>query len=210
MADPFTLTAVGAVVLTEGIKFLYGQAGDALKRWRERKAAGKSAGVEPVDVQLPSEAFAGQLERPQLHFDAVERLEQELRDLRTAVADYADGIDPVNPKNEELLQTTDALRQAMEAVYGQRITFAGEPRPPSGPLVAGEANVDQVHGYVAGLRARKIVGGTAKGVIRSTFVARGAEAVGLEVGTIGAEAQSSPPPDSAEGTDQEGAHPSGT
>src|SRR5690349_16387636 len=104
MADPFTLTAVGAVALTEGIKFLYGQAGEALKRWRERKAAGKSADVEPADVQLPSDAFAGQLERPQLHFDAVGRLEQELRDLRAAVADYAQGIDEVDPNNEELLQ----------------------------------------------------------------------------------------------------------
>ena len=48
MADPFTLGAVGAVVLTEGIKFLYGQAGEALKRWRERKAAGKNADCSSV------------------------------------------------------------------------------------------------------------------------------------------------------------------
>jgi hypothetical protein len=30
MTDPLTLTAAGAVALTEGIKFLYGQAGEAL------------------------------------------------------------------------------------------------------------------------------------------------------------------------------------
>jgi len=58
---------------------LYGQAGEALKRWRERKAAGKDADVEPVEVKLPSVAFVGQLERPQLHLDAVGLLEQELR-----------------------------------------------------------------------------------------------------------------------------------
>ena len=74
MADPLTLTGVGVIALTEGIKFLYGQAGEALKRWRERKAAGKNADVEPVEVELPSDAFAGQLEQPQLHLDAVERL----------------------------------------------------------------------------------------------------------------------------------------
>jgi hypothetical protein len=39
MPEPVTLTAasIGAVALTEGIKFLYGQAGELLKRWRERK-----------------------------------------------------------------------------------------------------------------------------------------------------------------------------
>jgi hypothetical protein len=197
MVDPLTLTAVGAVALTEGIKFLYGQAGEALKRWRERKAAGKTAGAEPVDVALPSDAFAGQLERPQLHFETVGRLEQELRDLRATVADYAQGIDKVDPKNDELLQTVDALRQTMEAVYEQRITFAGEPRPPSGPSVVGEANVDEVLGYVAGLRARRIIGGSATGRVTVKRVGRGGQAVGLDVESIGPEARPSPPSDGA-------------
>lgn len=69
--------------------------------------------MEPVEVELPAAAFAGQLERPQLHLDAVGRLEQELRDLRAAVADYAQGIDEVDTGNAELLGTADALRQAM-------------------------------------------------------------------------------------------------
>ena len=210
MADPFTLGAVGAVVLTEGIKFLYGQAGEALKRWRERKAAGKNADVEPVEVELPSDAFAGQLERPQLHLDAVERLEQELRDLRAAVADYAQGIDEVDPGNAELLGTADALRQAMEAVYGQRITFAGEPRPPSGPGVAGEANVDDVLGYVAGLRARRIIGGSVTGRVTAKRVGPGGQAIGLEVDTIGPEAHQAPPSDSTGIPDEGGTRPSGT
>jgi hypothetical protein len=187
MADPLTLTAVGAVVLTEGIKFLYQLAGEVLKRWRERKNAGKSATVEPADVELPSNAFDGQLERPQVNLEAVQRLEQDLRDLRAAVADYAQGIDTVNPRNEQLLQTADALRHAMEAVYGQRITFHGEPRPPSGPSAVGEANVDEVLGYVAGLRASKIVGGSATGRVTAKRVEAGGQAVGLDVGTLGRE-----------------------
>ena len=39
MVDPLTLSTIGAVALTEGIKFLYEQAGEVLKRWRERKDA---------------------------------------------------------------------------------------------------------------------------------------------------------------------------
>ena len=60
--------------------------------------------MEPVDVQLPPDAFEGQLPQPQLHFEAVERLEPELRDLWTAVAGYAQGIDEVNVGDAGLLQ----------------------------------------------------------------------------------------------------------
>jgi hypothetical protein len=184
MADPLTLTAVGAVALTEGIKFLYQQAGEVLKWWRERKEAGKSATTEPAEVELPSDAFEGQLEQPQVNLEAVERLEQDLRDLRAAVADYAQGIDNVDPRNQQLLQATDGLRHAMEAVYGQRITFLGEPRTASGPSAVGEANVDDVLGYVAGLRADNIIGGSVIGRVTAKRVEAQGRVVGLDAGTI--------------------------
>ncbi len=201
MADPLTLAAVGAVALTEGIKFLYGQAGEALKRWQERKKANATATessaaaeptatttepavAEPVQVELPSNVFDGQLKDPRLHLEAVERLEQDLRDLRAAVADYAQGIDDVDPNDEQLLQKVDALRQAMEAVYGQRIAFKGEPGPPSGAEIVGEAKVGEVLGYVAGLRAKRIVSGSVRGRVEADKVGPEGEAVGLEVDTI--------------------------
>jgi len=46
MIDPLTISAIGAVAITEGIKFLYGQAGELLKRWRERKDAAKDATIQ--------------------------------------------------------------------------------------------------------------------------------------------------------------------
>jgi hypothetical protein len=188
MADPLTLAAVGAVVLTEGIKFLYGQAGEALKRWRERKAAKAETAppgpAEPVRVELPSDAFDGQLKDPKLHFDAVERLEEDLRDLWGAVASYAQGIEEVDPLDQRLLETVDALRQAMQAVYGQRITFKGEAHPPSGPFVAGEARVDEVLGYVAGLRAKRVLGGSVTGRVDAKKVGPEGQAVGIDVDTI--------------------------
>jgi len=203
MPDPVTLAAVGGFALTEGIKFLYGQAGEALKHWQERKKAKAAAAaeaaeaseaveaveaapaLEPVQVTLPADAFDGQLRDPRLHLEAVERLEQDLRDLRAAVADYAQGIDEVDPKDEQLLAKVDALRQAMEAVYGQRIAFKGEPGPPSGDAVVGEAKVGEVLGYVAGLRARRIVGGSVIGRVEADSVGPGGQAVGLEADTIG-------------------------
>jgi hypothetical protein len=200
MPDPVTLAAVGGFALTEGIKFLYGQAGEALKHWQERKKAKAAAAaeaseaveaveaapaLEPVQVTLPADAFDGQLRDPRLHLEAVERLEQDLRDLRAAVADYAQGIDEVDPKDEQLLAKVDALRQAMEAVYGQRIAFKGEPGPPSGDAVVGEAKVGEVLGYVAGLRARRILGGSVIGRVEADSVGPGGQAVGLEADTIG-------------------------
>jgi hypothetical protein len=136
-------------------------------------------------VQLPSDAFDGQLQGPRLHLEAVERLEQELRDLRAAVADYAQGIDEVNPNDKQLLETVDGLRRAMEAVYGQRIVFKGEPGPSSGAVVVGEAKVKEVLGYVAGLRAKKIIAGSATGIVQTDKVVPGGEAVGVDVDTIG-------------------------
>lgn len=185
MTDPLTLAAVSALVLTEGVKFLYGQAGEALKRWRERKAADTAAAEEPGPAPLPPDVFDGRLLEPYLDLDKVGALEQELRDLRSAVADYAQGIDDVDPGDRGLLAAIDGLRRVMEAVYGQRITFKGEPRPSSGVQVVAEAKVDEVRGYVAGLRAKHIIRGAALGRVEAKTVGPDGQAVGIDVDTIG-------------------------
>ncbi|HKE97690.1 MAG TPA: hypothetical protein VKG45_01990 [Actinomycetes bacterium] len=188
MTDPLTLTVVGAAALSEGIKFLYAQAGEVLKRWRERKAS-TAAGAEPaaavpVAVELPP-AFAGRLQDPRLDFEAVQRLEQDLLELWQAVAGYAQGIQEVDPGDRRLLEVVDALRRALEAVYRQRLTFSGEDRPASGPVAVGEASADEVLGYVAGLRARRVVGGTLTGRVDAGTVGPGGQAVGTDLDAVG-------------------------
>lgn len=44
MIETITLASVAAATLHEGIKFLYGQAGEALRGWRQRKRAAAEAG----------------------------------------------------------------------------------------------------------------------------------------------------------------------
>ena len=189
MQDPLTLTAVGATAITEGIKFLYTQAGEVLKRWRERKSGNSEAvtspEAEPVTVELPPGAFEGQLKDPRLDFTVIERLAPELRQLRAALADYAQDVDEVDPSDRAVLETVDGLRRAMEAVYGQTLTFKGEPGPSSGTMVVAEAKADEVQGYVVGLRARKIIGATVVGRMDVGKVAEGGEAVAVDVDTIG-------------------------
>ena len=189
MVDPLTLSAIGAVAITEGIKFLYGQASELLKRWRGRKDAAKDASTqlnntEPVDVTLPP-VFEGHLSAPHIHFDAVERVEEQLRELRKDLSEYADGIELVDVKDANLLQRVDALRQLLEAVYQQRITFKGEQRPPSGPVVEGRIDVEEVAGYAAAVRARQIVSGTVRAEAKAKRVEPGAQFIGIDTDSIG-------------------------
>ena len=186
--EPFTLGAIGAVVLAEGIKFLYNQAGEVLKRRREHReaAATGTPTAETVPIETtPPPIFEGELAPAKIDFDATERLEQDLKDLRKSLVDYADDIEPVDPKNENLLKVVDALRQAMEAIYHQRLTFKGEQRPSSGPIVEGRIDVEEVAGYVAAVRADVIESGRSTGVTDVERVEEGGEAIGVDVKRIG-------------------------
>jgi hypothetical protein len=185
--DPLTLSALGAVALTEGIKFLYGQAGEILKRRRERKKAaeeGRAEGDEPIRIENPG-ILAGRVEPPIIDFEAADRLEKDLTVLSGRLANYASGLEEVDASDEELLRATDALRQTLEAIYQQRITFRGEDRPSSGPLVEGRVDIDEVAGYVAGVRAEVIESGRTTGIVDANRVERGGEAIGLDVKRIG-------------------------
>ena len=189
MAEPITLAVVGTIALTEGIKFLYNQAGELLKHWRARRddaanPAAQSEKIQPTDVRLPL-AFEGQLVEPKIHLEALEQLADDLRDTRKELSDYADGIEPVDNKNETLLAKTDALRRLLEAVYQQRITFKGEKRPSSGPLVEGHIDVKQVAGYASAVRAKKIASGTVIADAKAERVEPGGQFIGVDVDSVG-------------------------
>jgi hypothetical protein len=188
MPDPITLAAVGGTVLVEGIKFLYSQAGEVLKRWRARRDAAKEEAAqpekpEPVEIKL-TPAFEGQLTNPQIHFDAVKRLEGNLREVVKDLSTYASGVDDVDNSNTQLMENVDALRQMLEAIYQQRITFKGEARPPSGTRVEGGIDVNEVYGYAAAVRARTISGGTIIGKAKVGKVAPGGTLIGVDVDQI--------------------------
>jgi hypothetical protein len=190
MPEPITLAAVGAVALSEGVKFLYGQAGELLKRWRERRdasrdTAAQKAETESVALALPP-VFEGQMSGPVIHYGALQEAEGELRELYKGLSEYASGIEPIDPANETLLERVDALRRLLEAVYQQRITFKGEARPASGPDVTGRIDVKDVLGYAAAVRAREVTGGSkVTAEARADRVGPGGTLVGGEFGKIG-------------------------
>ena len=180
------LATAGVFALTEGVKFLYAQAGEALKWWRERKDRKDAAATtEEVAVAPPAEAFPQASPTVELDANAVENLEAELRELRKELSGYADGVDRIDLNDSGLLEEIDALRLAVEAVTHRTYTFAGEERAVGGPVVTGTANVDEVKGYVAGLRAKRILSGQASGMFRATTVAEKAVGVGTDADTVG-------------------------
>lgn len=180
--EPFSVAALGALAVTEGIKFLYGQAAEVLKRWRARKAGREEDAQAPIPV-LDEDLLEGKLTPPKVDFDALERLHEDVKSLARVLSNYASELDEPDPSDEELATTADSLRRALEVVYGQRITFKGEQREPSGPVVIGRADVDKVVGDVAGVRAGLVKSGRVEGTLKAKEVT--GKGAGVEVDTIG-------------------------
>jgi hypothetical protein len=184
VTDPLSLAAVGTLALTEGVKFLYTQAGELLKRWRDRNDGTTPEPEAAVEIELPREAFTGQLRPFRPDSQTLSALVDPMRELRAALAEYAQGVDLLDPADKRVLSQIDALRQAVEAVCGQRLTFVGEAAEPSGVPVQGSVRAEEVLGYVAGVRAQRITGG-ASGSVDVGRVGTGGTVVGLDAGEIG-------------------------
>jgi len=188
MPDPITLAALSTLAVTEGVKFLYNQAGELLKYWREKKKAAAAATPppSPPDVTLPAKTFEGQLASPKIHEDVLERVQPNIGELLKDLSNYAIGFEEIDTGNEAVLSQVDALRQLLEAVYQQRITFKGEKgREPSGPIVGGKIDVVEVEGYAAAVRAKNVTGGTLHGEAKAEKVKPGGMLIATDVGNVG-------------------------
>lgn len=184
MTDPFSAAALGGVALTEGIKFLYKQAGEVLARWRQRRDKGDT-NVQDATLSPPDGLLNGTVEPVGPRDEYAERLEEGLREARKSLADYADGIEVPQPGDHLVTEQADALRRLLESVYGQRITFKGEQRPPSGPLVTGDIDVERVVGDAAAVRAKTISSGEITGSAKAKVVEAGGKLSGVEIDQIG-------------------------
>jgi hypothetical protein len=191
MPEPVTLTAaaIGAVALTEGIKFLYGQAGELLKRWRERKEQTGpefgSASSWPVTVEIP-QVFSGNRFDTVVHLQAVEEVSNQLMGLRRDLSEYATETIAVNPDDAALVGRVDALRTVLEAIYNKRLTFKGEDRPASGyPAAVGIVEAKTIAGGAIGISAGVLLDGNVTGTVRSDRIEPGGRAIGAKIDTIG-------------------------
>jgi hypothetical protein len=184
VADPFSPADFGSLVLTEGIKFLYQQAGAVLKRWRERREGG-TAPAERAALRPPDGLLDGTVAPAEPRDDQAAYLEQELRETRRLLADYAEGIEVPQQGDRLAAEQADALRRLLEAAYGQRITFRGEQRPPSGPMVIGEIDVKQVAGDAAAVRVKLMGAGEVRASAKAERVEEGGRLSAIEIDNIG-------------------------
>ncbi|MGW3668837.1 hypothetical protein [Streptomyces sp. NPDC005141] len=187
MAEPFTLAVMGATAAVEGIKFLYNQATEVLNRWRAKKDSRDAEAQAPVPVdQAQAEGLlSGRLEAPTVDFDVLERLHEPLRHSAAALGNFAGGLDEPDLNDAELAAAVDNLRRTLEAVYGQRITFKGENRHASGPVVISRLEIDDIAGTVTALRAGRIAGGNVEATVKAGKVEEHGSVTGLDADTIG-------------------------
>jgi hypothetical protein len=191
MPEPvtITLTAVGMATITEGIKFLYGQASELLK-WRheKRKAAeGAQAAPSALPKLMPRpEVFEPDPALASVDEAALERLARPMDELCDKVSGVVTGRTEAEASDAALLMRVDALRNALEVILDQRLTFRGEVRPEAqGPVIRGEIHVNKILGYAAGVAAGVITGKvTVDGKITVDEVAPGASAIGTKVDTV--------------------------
>lgn len=179
MTDPLTLGALGAVVLTEGIKFLYEQGRELLTRWRAKRDRDvvELELVEAAVLDAPLTVAEVPESRIADHADTISALRREL-------IDYAEEGRPATPDDRRLLERVDALRRSLEVVYGQRITFKGEARPHTGTRVDVAVEAGVVEGYMAGLRAEGGLAGVSEvhSEMRVDRVGADGTAVGVDLG----------------------------
>lgn len=186
MAEPFSLSVLGATALTEGIKFLYGQAVELLRIRRERHAIRSSgaAVAETENVPLPASPVLDATPTQSAVNGAV--LDQEgsvLVELAGTLSPYAQDLADVDAADATLIEQIERARSLLEALYGQRLTFRGEQREPTGSTIV---DVKQVLGLVreaVGVDIDEVAGGSAVTVDQD--VAEAGRVVGARITKLG-------------------------
>ncbi len=126
MSETLSLASLSTVTITEGIKFLYEQAGDLLKRRRERRGyvdEGHQSVQTPTAVAEPSAL-------PSPDMELIDVFHGEIRVLWDLLHGYAEGIEAVDVSDVGVLRQVDALRCIIETIYGTPIILVGEKREP--------------------------------------------------------------------------------
>lgn len=181
----FTLAGVGAIALSEGIKFLYAEAGELLKRWLECKQKPGSDRELQVDIRLPG-AFEGHLHPATISSNTFTENERALTDAYQQLSLYATDVKAIELSDTELLKNSDNLRSVLEQILGQSLTLKGELRPPSGTtVVRGSLKADSVSGDGAGIRAKIARSGLIEGRAEVEIVTEKGKVAGVEIDEIG-------------------------
>ena len=182
MTDPITLASISATVLTEGIKFLFNQTGELIKKWNEKRTS--PATSEQLQLKLPAE-LGGKSLVVALDHALLEQAVPELQSLRQALFGYVDGMKTVSTSDEALRTYVESTRRILEVLYGQELTFAGEAPRSTGPRINARVQLQTVLGYAAAVRAGNVRAGQIDATATATSVEATGQLVTFDVKNIG-------------------------
>jgi len=148
--------ALGGTAASEGIKFLYGQASELLKAWRERRSQGQREEELPAELPVPiidSTVLDARPTQRMADATVLARENGSLVKLIGALSPYAQDLADIDLADSELAEQAGRLRALLEAAYHQRFTFQGEDRDPTGSRVTVRQVLGIVEGQVLGADA---------------------------------------------------------
>jgi hypothetical protein len=154
--DEFSIGALGMKALSDGIAFLYTQAGELLRKHRDNKADSERPDLPAFDP--PVGLFEGLPEAP-LEADAhsLELVSDQLRDARKRLSPFADGTEPVDPNSTTMILALQQVRLLLQDVYQHELRFPNEKASPlsttaenygkSGVVAAGNIKAKYIAGH---------------------------------------------------------------
>ncbi|ALV32234.1 hypothetical protein [Streptomyces sp. CdTB01] len=163
MPDPVTWGVLGGIAAKDGITFLYEQASELLKAWRERRQAVAAGATPPEELTVPvvqNTVLDGEVIDPVADARLLDRESRVLVRLLGALSPYAQGQVDIEPADDELREHISRMRDVLEVVYGRRFTFRGEERDATGTSVHVNQVLGEVGGRVVGVDAEVAEGGT--------------------------------------------------
>jgi hypothetical protein len=186
MSDLNSLASIGPAALSQGIGFLYSQAGELLARRRDRREQAKGPASQATDLlAAPVDAadIEGEWSTPASEAAVPEGAEATIRAFLDHLRPYVEGVRPVDQQDATLLEVVDALRQLLEAIYARTMTFVGESRE----TIRGEVDVDEVLGYAAGIRSALRLDSDVEAKATARRVHPGGELIGLDIPSDGSQ-----------------------
>lgn len=188
MPEPVTITlaSVGGVVISEGIKFLYGQAADLLRRWRERADKLQKGEAAPKEVTVgvdPPEALDHGFFEARVDLDELGLVRTELLEFIGQFAPYVTGAEDLPGDDQTFLERVAALRSLISSVYGRPLRFRGEPEHEADPPeVLSLIEAKEVAGKVIGIRTDSLQG-RLRSEQRFGHITQTADVLGVEIRT---------------------------
>jgi hypothetical protein len=145
--DPVLL--LGTPFLTAAFEFLFRRGEKLIDR---RGPEDDELTLDPGDLT----AIKGQLQPLRVDEAELTAVRPDLERLVGALSSFQRNRSRIDSEGEQLQLLLGELREGLERVYGQHITFEGEQREPSGALVRGRFGT--VSGEVTGIDAKRVRG----------------------------------------------------